>query len=793
MFKLGKLRVYNFKSFKEPLLIDFSQSDLTILNGPNGFGKTTIFDAIELCFRGKVGRIVNTDRKVKNTHVLKNEIDKITTVFLELIGFDSNYVIYASIPPNTEKTENNPSKCNIKTKILASWPESFDEDFEFDVINDVTIENIIGNNEIKNTFDIFNYIQQEDTCHFLKNKESERHDKISYLFGTLKQRKNNEKIMKVVEGLEERLNSISLKKKILKEREVELNIKLQNEFNISDESYELLPSGMINSISISDDTSAENISLNKKHIEDLYWISCNVEKYNILSFNYKMHEVINNQVLLKNMILSGHLTSYEMMDKCYKHSQWLSKINKRIKEYSKVIEFHIKKIDTNEYLTNKSLDEHIKTFPSIYEKYKSDIEDYYLLSREIGSYQDIISKISNGRIELRENCKSHFNNKYVSCPYCGDVKESIVKLESEFEKQSKFFDDLKSNKLLLLDAVTKKLVCGFLFDCINKAHSFVAKYKKYLKIKPALTEQLIPKDSWLEMITVKKWLVKNKINIDGVIKNNSYELIGETLDDRLNIFVYRLNKSIVPMPCDKTINDINNVLKIYELKCDKSGITNEKNERVLNEHIEQELKYLSLLLLKVGSTEVSDVELEIKSLVDEENIVDVKLNLVKKMQGKYIREIKRYEKSVAKQISIPFHIYSGKILQTRPDGNGAYLQSADTDKENGYIRFLSNIGDEHDAWNMMSSGQLSGLVISFMLAMNKVYPTKLTTLLIDDPVQTMDEINFASFVQLLKSEFSNTQLIMSTHENKVANFFSYKYQNTKGTQLFNLKNERLKI
>ena len=110
-----------------------------------------------------------------------------------------------------------------------------------------------------------------------------------------------------------------------------------------------------------------------------------------------------------------------------------------------------------------------------------------------------------------------------------------------------------------------------------------------------------------------------------------------------------------------------------------------------------------------------------------------------------VEAIKDYEKIVAKQVAIPFYIYSSKVLQTRPDGNGVFLQSAENNRENGYLRFVSNLNDDHDAWNTMSSGQLSGLVISFMLAMNKVYPTKLTTILIDDPVQTMDEINLASF------------------------------------------------
>lgn len=57
MFKIGRMRIDNFKSFGEPVDFDFSGADLVLFDGPNGFGKTTIFDAIELCFTGEISRI----------------------------------------------------------------------------------------------------------------------------------------------------------------------------------------------------------------------------------------------------------------------------------------------------------------------------------------------------------------------------------------------------------------------------------------------------------------------------------------------------------------------------------------------------------------------------------------------------------------------------------------------------------------------------------------------------------------------------------------------------------------
>lgn len=80
-----------------------------------------------------------------------------------------------------------------------------------------------------------------------------------------------------------------------------------------------------------------------------------------------------------------------------------------------------------------------------------------------------------------------------------------------------------------------------------------------------------------------------------------------------------------------------------------------------------------------------------------------------------------------------------------------------------------------------------------MLAMNKFYAgddDQLGFLLIDDPVQTMDDINMASLVELLRNEFDDKQIILSTHELEKENYILYKfYKYGKIGQSFNVKDE----
>lgn len=105
------------------------------------------------------------------------------------------------------------------------------------------------------------------------------------------------------------------------------------------------------------------------------------------------------------------------------------------------------------------------------------------------------------------------------------------------------------------------------------------------------------------------------------------------------------------------------------------------------------------------------------------------------------------------------------------------------------------LGDaKHDILNTFSSGQLSGFVLSFLFAMNKQYikasSDDIGFILIDDPVQTMDDINISSLIEVLRNDFSDKQIILSTHEMDKENYILYKfYKYNRIGQSFNVKEE----
>ena len=134
------------------------------------------------------------------------------------------------------------------------------------------------------------------------------------------------------------------------------------------------------------------------------------------------------------------------------------------------------------------------------------------------------------------------------------------------------------------------------------------------------------------------------------------------------------------------------------------------------------------------------------------------------------KSIDSYQKLVIKQIEIPFFLYCSRLLQSYQGGQGVLIDSKDSK-----IRFTAP-GGEHDILYTMSSGQLSAVLLAFSLVLNKIYSgNKFRTLFIDDPIQCMDDINMISFVELLRREFSDSQIVLSTHEDTFANYIKYKF------------------
>ena len=107
-------------------------------------------------------------------------------------------------------------------------------------------------------------------------------------------------------------------------------------------------------------------------------------------------------------------------------------------------------------------------------------------------------------------------------------------------------------------------------------------------------------------------------------------------------------------------------------------------------------------------------------------------------------------------------------------GRGVFLNYKVSPSGISRILFVSgNSENDVDVLLNMSSGQLISVAIAFLLSLNKLYDRS-QFLAIDDPVQTIDDINLWGLIETLRHEFSDKFLLLSTHEDDSAALIRYK-------------------
>lgn len=179
-YKVKSVRLKNFKCFDGSKYYEFVLDDTKnpiILTGPNGFGKTTFFDAIELVFSNKITRFNeaiekgNTDLQ-KN--VLLNEADSDGYIVCTLINEKRECLsLIARIDHGMHKVNYSDSITygmineSISTENLdvcireySDWRKSISE---FDVLK-----------YSKENFAVYYYVSQAESVHFLKQSITQR-------------------------------------------------------------------------------------------------------------------------------------------------------------------------------------------------------------------------------------------------------------------------------------------------------------------------------------------------------------------------------------------------------------------------------------------------------------------------------------------------------------------------------------------------------------------------------------------------------------------------------------------
>lgn len=770
--KIKRIYVQNFKVFTE-FSCDFDQSDLLLFDGPNGFGKTSFYDAVELLITGTIkryerltdqlidGRVTYTENPYLNTQnpngniIIKAElqIDEITYILSRKGLFDE---LENSARFNKFKL--------YRHEEFESAGELISDEKDF-------LERLLGT-DYKANFEFLNYIEQEDNAFLLKNSEKNKKDMISHLFN--------------VSEFQSRIDKYeALRKRVLELGNAEAKKGLEIfQTELKEHKQSLKESNEIGYQTLFRDATPLWDAQEIKFIEGIYknWFE---DQGEITLLERLIGDKDNYQSYRFNKGIKNSIENREKIDDFLRYAGFIST--------------RTTLADTKRILTeiNSTLDafEEITTFNLVDEEYElsENIQRIFneIDSTGISNYNNGLLNVRNKRSKATELSKlladlkssrdqlvarfklyqNALEETQTDCPLCGydwtagELAGNDDLLMINIEKQTQALESIvQASNDDLGDSVS-----DFKENMIGPLQQL---FEDYLE-KNELDYDFVDALSNLDLPLFERRIQFFKdLDLDYVPFLNS--VVTENAPLKTQELIDELTLKLKP------VNEEDNLAKFDEVYSKFFKKDEELFLKITPLDLANKIKYIdwqyAIYQNNLIKTLQTDYDLKVKQYNDAKSLGE---NL-KDIIDIYKTSLSNYNKKLIRDLEILFHIYSGRIVQDFQGGLGLFI------KEDKGIKFLTDPTKSFDAVFSMSSGQLSALIISFTLALNKKY-SKNNILFIDDPVQSMDELNMAGFIEVLRNDFSDRQIFISTHEDMMSSFMRYKFQK------FGLKTKRINM
>lgn len=783
---INRLFICNFKPFvygndeKKPYLeINFNKKteevSSMILSGPNGYGKTSIFQAINFTLVGMMYAGSYTYGKMNvDEHLVINNIEKPSFTAVELYeAVSGKYVTIIRYTQHgkTGKVKEAQEAVDFKAYII-------DGKFDYNSF-------LLGKNENVDVSRISEYLGERDLSEWIgRNYIQQDYDK-----NILSQNKNsrinflNEFIQRESNKYLGEINSTTKKELLSQIRELEKEVKdlaikvnqevkeIGGEEPLCKKVYPELDfiwdkSEYVDTEPFQNYIQNANDLIRVIEHADTYVERRKTELLNkISSFSSCYNQYILN--LFSVQQLEHYTSSYK------KKEYWTELLNNKDLFWNQELE--------TQYLEKDMLDQLSDT--------RKEHNNWKTNRSEKGILRVEIEECRAALLDKEEILQETFGNV---CPLCGsDFNKEDKSLVLAIREAANIF---KKAETLLDKALDEK----------NQAW-----YEKYLKIRQKLT-QLVEGEG------AKEEIYKAIIGIKQVV--SQIEQIRSGLQE-LNIF--QENSGLEIFMDDALFQAHYNDLSLYEnavgdFKFALSQLEeNEKSEQldtdiVLYSKFEQylaklkkggfkidELKnkvqYLTWRETKKAALEYSGTKSEYETKREKLKKLYIKRAKWDKISECINNAKKQYLNDLLNYIEIPFYIYSGKLIQTFQEGLGLFCYSGSKDDSLTEFKIAvskNGLDRQLDVTSKFSSGQKNVTNIALMLALKKIAQTDLDIFMIDDPCQSLDELNIASFVEIIKNEFKDMQLILSTHEDRIAGYINYKCEKAgKNMKLYDVQNE----
>ena len=753
-WQISKIDISSFKAFKQ-IHLDFGSSSLLTLDGPNGFGKTSIFDAIELLLTGGIKRI----RQLFTTLMMGNRTNyddnllwnnrsgkKDLVIKIEFISGARKLVLARHTPAADFDERSNNRADQFTHLILYELPELSSNDYIAENRrNESFIEELFGKN-FKENFSYLNYLEQGQN-QLLHTRVDKRKEALNNLFNISDVKAETDNCKAIALRLTKFINDPERAIVLSRLKTEADSLKGMIQADLGAIEYKKLSTAVLQpGWDKENPFPTYSMDIHAEYVENIQRLQSLDPLKSAIQIRDKNEAIESYIELNKDSVKSlarfgSDLDKLDGLDVTKKELNEMIKSGGVIKRGATVI-----KADEAESLPGWGqgrLDwflEQIVTRDAFQQKNSSNANAAAELNRLKAEL-------------LAEHAKLYADDQH--CPLCGADWQAHDNMLQKIELRSKQINDALS-----ADGQTLINLTGLMTAELAMIEAQIQAREAQLSVgyNNALHNALLRDKARLPAITQ----LAARLQALGIQLNYSFSENEEVVDTRTQELTASIRNQKTaetdPLPPDwrKVITATFKELQDFYI--------------VEPQALKDKELYIAAKANEAQSSRLKQCLDEQQVIQNEIKAAKIAKDKVNKLKATLERTERSYSEQTIAEIELIFHIYSGRLIQNYQRGLGLFIES----KDGKELRFLTAEKSEHDAILSMSSGQVSALSLSFFLSLNKVY-SSVPLILIDDPSQSLDEVNIASLTDLLRCEFSNRQLIVSSHEDDISAYMRYRF------------------